>query len=178
MAECAIALPETVNLDVPYLSQQDNVENPGGSCNVTSCSMVLQYFGKVGTGDGQLEDQLYRECLDRGLSRHDPYDLAKLLRLHGVQDDFRTDATWEEAKRWLAIDRNPLIAHGYFTRSGHIIVIRGYNEKGFIVNDPWGEWWRDGYDKSASGEGLTYSYEMMEEVCAPDRQRWLHFCSK
>ncbi|HEY9644458.1 MAG TPA: C39 family peptidase, partial [Coleofasciculaceae cyanobacterium] len=135
MAECAIALPETVNLDVPYLSQQDNQENPSGSCNVTSCAMVLRYFQKVGNGDGQLEDQLYRECLDRGLSRHDPYDLQTLLRSHGIQDTFRPDAKWEDAKAHLAAG-NPLICHGYFTRSGHIIVIRGYCPGGWHVNDP------------------------------------------
>ena len=177
MAECAIALPSEVNLPVPWRSQRDNQENPGGSCNVTSCAMVLLFFGKVGNGDGQLEDQLYRECESTGLSRNDPYHLAELLTRHGIKDNFRTDATWDEAKRHLA-DGNPLIAHGFFTRTGHIIVIRGYNEKGFIVNDPNGEWWPDGYDTSVTGENLTYSYAMMERTVAPDGSRWLHFVSR
>ncbi|HEY9751254.1 MAG TPA: C39 family peptidase, partial [Allocoleopsis sp.] len=138
MSECAIALPSEVNLPVRYKSQRDNENNPSGSCNVTSCAMVLDFFGKRGNGDGQFEDQLYIECQERGLSRHDPYDLQTLMRSHGINDEFREDAKWSDAKAHLAAG-SPLICHGYFTKFGHIIVIRGYVPNGWIVNDPWGE---------------------------------------
>ncbi len=48
-----------VKLNVPYLSQLDNINNPHGSCNVTCVAMCLSFFGKAlknpATGQ-QLED--------------------------------------------------------------------------------------------------------------------------
>jgi hypothetical protein len=167
----------SVVLPVPYLSQLDNENSPYGTCNLTSVSMILLSFGIVGNGEGQLEDQLFRKCEQLGLDRHEPRTLAALIREYGFIDDFRPDARWDDAKEWLR-QGNPLIVHGYFTKSGHIIVIKGFNEHGFIVNDPYGEWYAEGYDTSVSGEGLTYSYGMMERLCGVDGDLWLHFCSK
>ncbi|MGG6266984.1 C39 family peptidase [Leptolyngbya sp. AN03gr2] len=51
-----------------------------------------------------------------------------------------------------------------FTPTGHIICIIGYNDKGFIVNDPYGELMfspnpeESCYDIYTTGAGLTYSY--------------------
>lgn len=169
------------NLKVPYLSQLDNSLNPFGSCNVTSVAMVLAYYGFKGTGQGQFEDQLNRWLVARGLSRHSPQDLKRLIMEYTkgtfkpLDDDFRAYAKWEDAKKHLDAG-HPLISHGYYTRSGHIIVIRGYDDRGFFVNDPYGEYFKHGYDTSASGENLHYSYEMMNRVCVdPDGSNWLHF---
>lgn len=168
-----------VKLNVPYLSQLDNENNPHGSCNVTSVAMCLGYFGEPlrnpNTGE-QLEDRMYRYMRDNGLSRHSPHDLQKLIKIYGYDDDFRPDAKWDDVKRWLDAG-NPCISHGWFSRSGHIIVIIGYNEKGWIVNDPYGEWFSWGYDTSKSGAGLTYSYKMMKDLCGPDGDNWIHFVS-
>ncbi len=169
----------TVKLNVPYLSQLDNVNNPYGSCNVTSVSMCMGYFGhplkNKQTGE-QLEDELYQFMLANGLSRHSPQDLQHVLRVYGYEDDFQPDAKWGDVKKWL--DKgNPCISHGWFTRSGHIITIIGYNDKGWIVHDPYGEWFSSGYDTNRSGAGLTYSYGMMRQVCGPDGDNWVHFVS-
>ncbi|MBW4680533.1 MAG: C39 family peptidase [Microcoleus vaginatus WJT46-NPBG5] len=169
----------TVKLNVPYLSQLDNENNPHGSCNVTSVSMCMAYFGhplmNQKTGE-QLEDELYRYCLDNGLSRHSPQDLDKLMTIYGYEDDFQPDAKWGDVKKWLDSGK-PCIVHGWFSRSGHIIVIRGYNEKGWIVNDPYGQWYSSGYDTNLSGAGLTYSYQMMKEICGTDGDLWIHYVS-
>jgi hypothetical protein len=170
-------------LPVPFFSQLDNLYNPFGTCNLTSVAMCLSYFGIVGDGDGQLEDQLYRYCLNEGLDRHSPIDLAAVCRWKGIPDDFRHDAKWGDAKTWIDSGK-PLIAHGYFTRSGHIIVIRGYDDEAYsgrgawIVNDPYGEWFPNGYDTSVPGAALSYSYSMMEDVCGSDGDLWLHFVGK
>lgn len=158
----------------PYLSQLDNKIAPYGTCNVTSVAMCLSYLGIVGNGNGQLEDQLSQMCFDNGLDRHSPLDLKELIRLKGKQDTFKPDAIWNDAKMWL-LSGKPIIAHGYFTRSGHIVAICGFNKDGWIVNDPYGEWFSDGYRTDRSGKELTYSYEMMRRLCGDDGDLWLHF---
>jgi peptidoglycan hydrolase-like protein with peptidoglycan-binding domain len=169
----------TVKLNVPYLSQLDNENNPYGSCNVTCVAMCMAYFGhplmNPQTGE-QLEDELYRYCIDNNLSRHSPQDLDKLMTIYGYEDDFQENAKWGDVKKWLD-SGNPCIVHGWFTRSGHIIQIRGYNDKGWIVNDPYGQWYSSGYDTNASGAGLTYSYEMMKDTCGTDGDLWIHYVS-
>lgn len=167
-----------VELKVPYLSQQDNELVPGGTCNVTSIAMCMAFFGEpVRRESGaQLEDYLTRYCLDNGLSRHSPGDLEVLAQRHGYRPKFSTHATWEQVKAHINSGK-PCVIHGYFTNYGHIITIIGYNSKGWIVHDPWGEWYRGGYDTSVSGEYLEYSYGMMSELCGPDAegQLWIHF---
>jgi uncharacterized protein YvpB len=74
---------------------------------------------------------------------------------------------------------NPVIIHGYFTKAGHIIVICGYDDKGFIVNDPYGEYFSSGYDNRLSGEKLHYSYGLIARTCSPEsasnpRNIWYH----
>src|SRR6476469_1701680 len=95
MSECAIApLPESVDLEVPWLSQLDNVNSPLGTCNLTSASMIVLYFGIRGDGNGQLEDQVFRRCEAFGYDRHTPDAIAEIIRSYGFKDEFRTDATW------------------------------------------------------------------------------------
>lgn len=168
------------SLPVPYFSQLDNVNAPYGTCNLTSVAMCMAYFAIVGDGNGQLEDQLFRYVTRQGLSRHSPIDLVEVFRWKGIADSFRPDAKWGDARRWIDSGK-PLIAHGYFTRSGHIIVIRGYDDEAYdgrgawIVNDPYGEWNAQGYDTNALGEALRYSYSMMGNICGGDGDLWLHF---
>jgi predicted double-glycine peptidase len=140
--------------------------------------MVLEYYGVRPRQKGrQLEDELFEYVWDNKLSRHSPEDIAKVIRAYGCRDRLVYDATIEDVKQ--SIDNNiPCILHGYFTREGHIVVARGYNKTGLIVNDPNGEYFRTGYDRSASGEALTYSYGLIQETCAFDGEFWVHHVSR
>jgi len=167
--------PRSIQLDIPYLSQLDNYENPTGSCNVTSVAMCLKYFRvPKRTNAAQLEDELYRYALNNNLSRHDPRDLVKVVEAYGCKDLFRTNATIEDVKDWLA-DLNPVITHGFFTTFGHIVVLVGYDDKGFYVHDPYGEWFPTGYRTDLPGAYLHYSYDLIKQVCLPDGNFWVHF---
>lgn len=156
-------------LNVPYLSQTNNALNPGGSCNVTSVAMSMAWYGIKGTGNGQLEDQLYSLCLNYNLDRHIPEDLVKLFSLKGLKAKATLSATANDIKK--SIDNgNPVVINGYFTASGHYILIIGYDDTGFIVHDPWGEWDKDGYykntwDEPERGKNLHYSYGLIERTC-------------
>lgn len=168
-----------VRLNVPYKSQTDNVLNPSGSCNVTSCAMVLEYYSIKGSGNGQLEDELYQWLQANNLSRHEPSGLKAAIEQYGCKDEFRSDATIEQMRSALS-QGIPLIVHGYFTRSGHIVVLTGHNADGFIVNDPWGQLIDGRYIINSSidprkGEGVIYGYDMIRQTCLPDGGCWTHF---
>jgi len=166
-------------LEVPYRSQRDNVQNPSGSCNVTSIAMCLLFLGMKDPPGVQLEDDLYQKMEQRGWDRHDPQAMKNLIEsFQGYRDIFRVDGSFNNIRS--SIDAgNPVIIHGYFTVSGHIVVICGYDEKGFIINDPYGEWFSTGYDTSRSGKMLRYSYGMMAHTCSPESEAdpkncWYH----
>lgn len=170
--------PPTVKLDVPYLSQLDNYLNPTGSCNVTSIAMCLQFLGATRkTKSGQFEDELYQYAINKGYSHGNPYDLAKIVKDYGCQDRFTENALIEDVQDWLA-SGNPAVIHGYFTSFGHIVSVVGYDSDGFLVHDPYGEWFDSGYRTDLRGKYLHYSYRLIRNVCMPDGNFWVHFISK
>ncbi|MCC3412116.1 MULTISPECIES: C39 family peptidase [unclassified Microcoleus] len=170
--------PPTVRLGIPYRSQMDNLYNPTGSCNVTSIAMCLDFLRVPRRQKtGQYEDELYQYAIDKGYSRWEPRDLAKIVRDYGAQDYFTENATIDDVQDWLA-SGNPAVIHGYFTSFGHIIVAAGYDSEGFFVHDPYGEWFPTGYDTTVSGSYLHYSYRLIRSVCMADGNFWVHFISK
>lgn len=162
--------------NVPFKSQLDNRFNPTGACNVTSIAMCLAGLGVKPKNDRQLEDELYKYMESNGLNRHSPEDLATVVRSYGKKDDFTIWGTIERCKNHIAAN-NPCVIHGYFTSFGHIIVLVGYDEKGFIVHDPYGEWFDSGYRTDLSGKFLHYSYKLIQKTCIPDGQFWVHYIS-
>ncbi len=178
MHKGAIAFPDRVKLAVPYKSQLDNAKNPYGSCNTTSIAMCLAYLGIKGKQPNkQLEDELQEWLEARGLSRHEPEHLAEAAEAYGVKDRFTRKANFNEIKEWL-VQGNPIVIHGYFTSFGHIVCLIGYNSHGFIVHDPYGEYWSQGYNTSARGAGLSYSYNLVYDTCMADGDCWVHFISR
>jgi uncharacterized protein YvpB len=181
-----LAMPDQIQLNVPYRSQRNNEINPDGACNVTSLAMVLLYHGipqRQPNSYAQFEDELYDYAENNGLSRHDPHDLAVVVEDYGLRDDYRSDASLEQIKAWVAL-RRPVVIHGYFTNFGHIIVVIGYDKSGFIVHDPYGEWNNWGYDlnepdgNNTKGKALHYSYDMISRLCVDESGCWAHFISK
>lgn len=171
-------LPPSYRINgVPYKSQLDNWYNPTGACNVTSLAMCLEYLKTPRrTNYTQFEDELYEYALNQGYSRHNPYDLARIVKDYGRQDFFTENTLIEDIQDWIAAG-NLAVIHGYFTAFGHIIVVVGYDEAGFIVHDPYGEWLPSGYRTDLSGAYLHYSYSLIERVCIPDGKFWVHFIS-
>ena len=174
-------------LNVPYRSQTDNAINPYGSCNVTSLAMGMLYYGIAETNQ-QLEDEIYQYCEAYGYSRHSPYDLACVFESFSKKagkpcfDNFSVWGTREKIKAHIDTG-HPVITHGYWTNFGHILVILGYTDRGFIVHDPYGEWYASRYDinspsKPNKGMARVYSYQMMEDKCLDSANTWwVHYLS-
>ena len=92
------------------------------------------------------------------------------FRLNKVPSTFDGNSTIEDLKAHL--DRGyPVIVHGYFTSFGHIIVLKGYNDSGFIAHDPYGVF---PYKDWRSGKDVTYSYQFIKDKCDIDGI-WAHF---
>ncbi|BAY59363.1 hypothetical protein NIES2135_62400 (plasmid) [Leptolyngbya boryana NIES-2135] len=176
-----VKLPTRKTLNVLYKSQIDNELNPMGACNVTCYAMAMVYWQRKGQSDSfvQLEDELYQYMEDHNLSRHEPLDLIKLGEAYRLKVDYTSRGSLYDIRKAIA-EGKPCIVHGYFTSFGHIIVIRGYDETGFWVNDPYGEWTESGYRNDLSGENLHYSNELIQSKCSPEGEDfiWLHRISK
>ena len=66
----------------------------------------------------------------------------------------------------------PVIIHGYFTGFGHVLVVTGYKNGQYIVNDPAGKWnqsFKGGYPYgggSTVGKGVSYGAAAFEQAVA------------
>ncbi|MBO0348874.1 C39 family peptidase [Phormidium pseudopriestleyi FRX01] len=170
-------VPNQIELNVPYFSQRDNPRYYWSTCNVTSIAMVFHYYGIRSKRGGQLEDELLQWCFNyAGVgSQTDHSVLSAMVRAYGVKHRFSTTSNWSDVKNEL-INRRPVVIAGYFTATGHIITIIGYNRQGYIVQDPWGDA-LTGYSHT-EGRRLMYPYSYMDRVCGPDGNVWIHSIQK
>jgi hypothetical protein len=160
-----------INHNVPYFSQEDNEIAPWRTCGATSSAMCLKYFKVPDLGSfPQYEDDVKERFDKLGLDHGDPDGIRMLLEGLGLRDDLTLNGSLSDITR--SLDSGKIcILHGYWTASGHILVIRGYNKNGnFFVNDPAGEWFYDGYRKNSSfspdnkGENKLYSRRLISSA--------------
>ena len=145
-----------------YFDQKLNSIDPGGSCNVSSLAMALDALGIRTT-----PDKLYQKAEAKGwVVTHVP-TITNLAAEFGVVDKYTDKGTFTGIKKALDLGR-PVILRGNFTGSGHIVAVKSYDKNGLIVNDPYGEWFWDGYDTSVSGESLHYSWNLIARLCSPE----------
>ncbi len=168
-------LASQMELNVPYFGQRDNDFRPRATCNVTAMAMVMHYYG-VRAQWGQLEDELYQWCINNhGEDSHiENVVLVKMARAYGFEANFATDRTWTDIHNRLR-QKQPVVVGGYFTADGHILTVIGFNSKGYIVNDPWGDA-MTGY-RSGYGRKLFYPKAYMDRMCSPEGEGniWAHF---
>ncbi|NJR24983.1 MAG: hypothetical protein HC786_23885 [Richelia sp. CSU_2_1] len=148
-----------VKLGVPFKSQLDNAFNPTGACNATSLAMALEFLGVKHSGSGQFEDAIYQDLLASGVHPGTASAMVAIVEKYGKKDRHSETATDDEIRKHLDKGK-PVVIHGDFTRSGHIVCVIGYNPKGFLVNDPYGKFLGKlgSYDNNASGAGNLHEY--------------------
>jgi hypothetical protein len=166
--------PQRRVLGVPYFSQRDNPRDPFSTCNVTAVAMVLWYYGVRARRGGQLEDELYQWIIDRygARARTDNAVLEQLYRAYGFSGEFSTRRTWGAIRQEIS-DGRPIVLGGYFTHGGHIICGIGFDERGLVVHDPYGDA-LTGYAQT-EGRSLHYPNDYLRRVCGVDGDVWAHF---
>ncbi|HEY9302216.1 MAG TPA: C39 family peptidase, partial [Phormidium sp.] len=119
-----------INHNVPYFSQQDNEIDPWRTCGPTSAAMCLKYFNVPDLGSfPQYEDDVKARFDRLGIDHGAPDGIRRLLEGLGLRDDLTMKGSLSDITR--SLDSGEIcILHGYWTEPGHILVIRGYNDKG------------------------------------------------
>nr|WP_010132707.1 C39 family peptidase [Microbulbifer agarilyticus] len=155
--------------EIPYWSQLDNENEPLRTCSLTSMAMITDFFGvtnpqKLGMRTPDYLHQYFGGVLQTVPALRDGFnqlaeEMGSPVRNHG-----RENGTIDEL-RSLASRGIPTIIHGWFTASGHIVVVTGFDGEHYTVHDPFGRWNREkwgSYDTSVSGEGVRYPREAFE----------------
>ena len=157
-------------VEVPYFYQYNNYYYPNQSCQNTSIAMVLAFFG----WNGHPDDITGEWGKDYAQS---PSGLATVFNetasWYGISARLSpvTNGTLAELRAELDAG-NPTIVHGYFTSYGHVLVVTGYDENGYYVNDPAGRWsqhFQGGYPygwNSTIGKGIYYNKSSFEAAIA------------
>ncbi len=157
-----------INHNVPYFNQEDNEIEPWRTSGATSAAMCLKYFNVPDLGSfPQYEDRVKKRFDRLGIDHGSPDGIRRLLEGLGLRDNLKLNAGLSDITR--SLDSGEIcILHGYLTSSGHILVIRGYNDNGdFFVNDPHGEWFYGGYTVNSQflpdhkGENKLYSRRLI-----------------
>ena len=164
-----VSLPTTVNLDVPFTSQapESNWEQPWqDACEEAAILMLDAYYKGYALSPLFSKDELLKMVdwqTERGWGYSIPLSQIEQASRDYMGDrfDFRVieDPSIEELKRLLA-EGTPIYVVAYgksldnpnFTNGGpeyHALIIRGYNESGFITNDP----------GTRNGKEFFYTYE-------------------
>ena len=126
--------PSDVFLEVDYYSQWNNFYNPEGTCGLTSAAMLMNYWDK----SSPKPDEIYERYGGHTRGQR-PDTLAEIYGDYGFKSHFSRVSSRSDIKQLLN-KGFPVVLHGDFTVNGHIILIKGYNHLGFIVNDPAGNW--------------------------------------
>lgn len=172
---------ETRPLNIPYNKQVINLLTNTGVGNVTSFAMVMAYFRVKRTRNNiwLMEDEVYQHLEINKLNRWNLADLATMVSNYGLEDDFTMRGCLSDMRQAIA-KGNLCIVHERSTSFGNTIVVKGYDQNGFLVNDPCGRWTSSGYCKDLSGENTYYSNEFIQSKYSPegDGYFWLHRISK
>jgi GH24 family phage-related lysozyme (muramidase) len=149
-------------LKVPYNDQLHMADGQGWrECFSASSAMLAMYWGK------EPNENVYDKLRARyGDSTNSDAQLGALRSL-GLTANFETDGTVAMLKQ--EIDAGRPVAVGWLcdgpvsapSGGGHWIVIIGYDDTGFLVNDPYGncDLVNGGYLSHDDGAGLHYSYQ-------------------
>ncbi|WP_425269833.1 C39 family peptidase [Leptospira perdikensis] len=155
---------------------------PGSQCSPTAVAMVMDYLGATRLNDKpQLVDDMISQAFKDGIlitgkELQKPAVIAKVIQNYGLVDvpvegDKKNGITKFDAIKAQLLAGNPVVVRGDFgieigglnedgtpkKVEGHILTIVGFDNKGWIVHDPWGNANKNHY--GGSGMYAQYAYE-------------------
>jgi ABC-type bacteriocin/lantibiotic exporter with double-glycine peptidase domain len=159
------ALPESNMLAVPYHTQETDYY-----CGPTSVQMVLEYITGEVTAQGVLAEEMGTSAAKKGTDTN----------MMPIPFRNREYASSERRKASLN-DLKELNAKGYATimnihfdtdhKSGHYVVVVGYNETGIFMNDPWPTRWKQPVSRR-TGSSTYLSYSLVIDLWMR-REYWM-----
>jgi hypothetical protein len=181
----------------PLTIQNDNELHPDGSCNLTSATNCMKFFGCKRDARysqyPQYEDEVMARSEDNGLDRHEPGTIKKMLELYGLRDDLRIAEGWTAVGTvvYQLIEHlkkgNPAIVHTFLTGSGHIVCVDGVRLSDgkpvqWHIADSNGEWYPQGYQKNWGGDKdlgrYWLSHNSFTSKVLTDGIFWCHLVSR
>lgn len=173
------AFPKDIALieNVPYFYQLANSYNPYGSCQNTSLAMVLNFYGGNVTPD-ILSNYYGTDRAQTVAGLQEVFNAEAQYMGLNVRDKGTTTGSMTQLNNLLAAGK-PVIAHGYPTDYGHILVFVGFDGEYYYANDPYGKWdqiaYSSGYvNNSTAGQYVKYHKDAVKAAFAPDGYIWLH----
>ncbi|QBP06191.1 endolysin [Synechococcus phage S-B68] len=155
-----------MKLPVPYYSQRDNYRDASRTCFSSSCAMLLQYLSP---GSISGDDDYVETVFSIGDSIHSNVQVAALKK-YGISATFVQNLNTNSLKK--LIDKGIPVPCGILHKGragspsggGHWVIVIGYDETGWIVNDPWGYLdHKNGVYTDTNGASVHYSYEMFDD---------------
>lgn len=157
---------DELRLKVPYESQLDNSEAYFGAgwrqCNFTSHLMLVRFLKN--DNSPELESQLTKTWYAYG-DTTDHEACTRCLKDYGIDSEWCYDLSRRRVMDQLSVGF-PVPLGVAYKSSGHIVIAVGYNEKGFLIHDPYGirHGAHDSYDVGADGSYDLYSWDVLDQV--------------
>lgn len=140
-----------------YIAQYDAY-----SCQSACIAMV--------TGDRNVKG--IRECLLKKGEPGNPYIMGEYLKPRASVYEFTETASIADMATWLGQGFR-LITHGYFSGSGHVVVVSDRRNDCFLIDDPFGEFdaasWS--YTDNEDGNDVPYSERLIYSACVASHSR-------
>lgn len=145
-------------IKVPYICQGDvKCPHPWSACGPTSLSMLLAHKKGVGTNEAfSMAADLWYKCSSTGSAGTTHQGIINGAKALGYSGRFHYNCSLDWLKKQIDAGK-PVICNV----TNHYLVVTGYNDKGFIINDPG---WRDrtfrtfaNFDSYWNGGGCYHS---------------------
>ncbi|KXX69375.1 C39 family peptidase [Flammeovirga sp. SJP92] len=162
---------------VPYYWQLDNSVYPYSSCQNTAIAMVINYYGGNTTPD-QITNYYGKNQAQTVPGFQSVFNSEAAYAGLNVRDAGTQYGSLSQLNRLLS-EGKPVMAHGYTTSYGHLVVFLGFDGTYYYVNDPYGAWdgryGSSGYYKTRTvGKAVKYHKDDVRAAFAPDGYVWLH----